>query len=692
MQLPIMGGFATSQHSHLQLETPLQVPNMVAVAPFVIPAGHPYSDAIRQIIPDIAKFAMSEVMANAQKNPLRVYMWNQMSYNGFNNNHVTNLVDMIVSKFLVDSYRFGNQLQHSQMLELIRNSVKVCCELYAVKNALEINPVLITPENQNNIMVMNQALMGLRRQVQELHQTLAQRTGRTTGVDMSGMTSFSNGGMSLNNAGGFGINLNQNSNQTDMADFALHAGGYVSALTASPSNVSHLSDSFGVLEDMDSFLSDSLPLPMSETVLPKPQVIQAEPVVPVPESLSSSTFQDEFGHTLKVVAVDEQQIIKYVKKFKPTKDKPYCLTMYKPSSEMLAAFADVQTGAVQIAVIGVDEMDRNKHKGNAQPSAHAGLLIPAELLDGDYVKSDPTIDKVFNIDKSKEQTKTIKLPVTESTHQQLSDAIYWQDSFESVLNYVQAELLFKKKQFSCMQKATVGVVRYMHPSVNSRFSKAINSKSLSTFISEVTEIKNHLDSISGDLSPMELKLTLQVIDDVVSKFTASVNRALRYNLGIHHEQLQITDIVSDYKELMQILYEDFEEAFHTAFKTHEPEIIESTLLAINDGEKTQLITTQYELPEDCSTDVFVGIEGHLVTAVAATPEMLNIGTLENEPMVIPKDNNDFHAFVKRMYTRADSNPLAFRNFIYTMDRQLFELHRPWMVPEQMESFIISKVW
>lgn len=685
---------ATGAHfSHTQLERPQTIPNVIPVGPFPLPTNHPLSQPLYDMRVEIAKLAVVEALQKATNNQLRVYMWNQLSCNNFNNHDVTKLTKLIIDKVLLDTYSYGTNIDMTRLIDYIRNAAVIGCELWAAKNAIEANPALITPETQQSIAQLFQMLQVLRNNVTGLYQQLGQRQTSvpTTMVGLAGMTGVGGGGGMYPDTGitGGGMNLGYGAPAilpseaalTNVSGLALDNQSIFSGVGYdAPTGVTNLHDNFGVIEDMDTIITHSVPEDYISNHLPlatRSQDASAEPVV----------YQIPSGGTATLVSDNLSDVYKLAKRFKPTQEAQFCLTAFHPSWEKPAIFR-IEDGSCQIANIikGENEVDRTRHAAGANGGMLPGYQIPTAIFTSAFetVLSDRVTD-------SAEGDTPVQPKVPRSQNLLIHADPRWEDSLDAAINATRAELLVVPDKFAIKQHVAIGRAYFMLPEAKKLLADAIETGDISKIVVAIGEILKLTEVLDTDTMKERgaKDATFHAINKLETDLTEAVSRAMYYNLGIAPEQLRISSIYSDYEDLLGAIGEDFGSVFVETLLGHQTEIITSSIgLMSDEGILDQSrIRADFEgvLP---NTVVHTG-SAAIVTVTMATADGLDLSTIDDLPAVVPDDETGILTFIKNV--SENENDLVARVFLATIDDHVYEIHRPWLISKSMNSYIIRKV-
>lgn len=682
--MQLLNGIGGPQHSHTQVERPLIIPDIIPIAELQLPTNHPLAYSLNQIRYDIAKNAANEVARQAGKNPLRIYMWNQISYNGFNNIDMLRLVMLIVDKILLDTYQYGNNIESTQFLEIIRADISQGCELFAAINAIQKQPMLMTAFNSESILKLNSMAEELRIKITHMKANL--QTGR--GVDISsglgGMGNYGTGIPTIKPGG----DLDMLGSLANIGIGGEHVLGGSGVSYAGVSNVtSELQSDFGVIDNMDNLISENLPLPTAEKSVSSASQVQ------VNKPIERLSFRDVNGDQLELIDDNHSNIAKIMSKFVPNRNKQFFLEAFHPSYQKIGIFENKVTGTRVVSVYGEKtEMDREKHYRAGQVGLPLGIVIPPALLEESFTIAASESENESEKDiVETENTKRIDL---EDANLIQHNEVAFYDTLEAAIKFTQNEVLLRGTVFAVKQQAAIGEALYLMPAVRKIVYEVFDDKEISMV--KVLDAINQSLKIIRDAKPAatieednRLKATFRSLDIIETAITESVNNALCYNLGISKNALNTTSVLEDWEALVGIVAQKYSKDFSETMIKHEAEIILRAVELVPDTDLASLANSQFMIQRNVFDDLVHTAIPLTVTAMNASASSLDIETIGDLPMVVPTDDSGFLTFIKNICNKNASS--TSRVYLATLDGLLFEIHRPWMVPDNLESYVISKV-
>jgi len=686
------------QFSHTQMERPPVVPPYLSVGRVSegIP-GHPLNDLITgRLSDDITRMVTTVCAQNAHKNHLRVYMWNQISSGDFINPYLKRLVAMTTDCVLLRTASFGNNGGSSdQLVHAIQVCASQCCEIMAAINAVEQNPVLLSGVNQNDIMRLYQLGTQLREQVATLKQRMTvSRTISPAGLDF-------NSSLTDGNWGSLNTGNNLAAIARDISGHAMTGGDAVDALSfgndsSTPEmfsgGVSHVTDfdnNFGVLESMDAMItegsnmqqdiknvvSDHLPLPPADQ---KPAA--AEPVV---------VFRNENGHDLSLISTDPEIVRKLITHYVPGPNRQFIADVYHPSFQKIGVFFNPNDKTHTLSVFGEKQVEREAHYKAGAPGLDIGIVVPDELFVAAFARVE---ENAHDGDESVEKLESV---IPDGVNIVQSDSYRAADNLEAALKYAGLDALTSNGVFATKQHFMINETLYMLPEFRAIIHQAISDASnggigdLINVFKAAVDILLHASKAATGIDKARQIATFESLNVLETQLTQSVNDALHFNLGIPAEQLSITSVLDDWSELVGLLTKEFHPVFVETLIKSEAEIISRSIAILRDDDIDVVADSRFVTSAAIRANNIVTAVPVRVTSVSVTTEQLDIAVLPGIGMTIQSDDENLKTFISNVYN--DEVNQGGRAFLTTQNGDVFEVHRPWLAPAEIASYVISKV-
>lgn len=159
------------------------------------------------------------------------------------------------------------------------------------------------------------------------------------------------------------------------------------------------------------------------------------------------------------------------------------------------------------------------------------------------------------------------------------------------------------------------------------------------------------------------------------KLTRMVNRIVNQHLSI--DKLSIDSFMSDVKDLIEVLGEDHGDLIRNAFLSHQEENIQAALMTLSDKHAKDLSEALLEgrkYPEGTAPKITFVVSRVSLTYLAANAAELEVEFDKNvASALLPGQTPELHAMAKSLFGGVSKSEKIDRHFVRTMDGRILEL-------------------